>query len=78
MGLFRMLFSKYRHLVYTAFGNEQYFKVVGKLKQGGVQYRTDIKRNPNTYQTIGHNDNAQYDIYVKEEDKHKAQEAIHK
>lgn len=78
MGLFRLLFSKYKHLVYTAFGNEKYFKVAGKLKESGVAYQTNIKRNPNTYQTIGHNDNAQYDIYVKEIDKHRAQQAIHK
>ncbi|MFZ3579731.1 hypothetical protein [Virgibacillus sp. DJP39] len=78
MGLFRMLFSKYKNLVYTAFGNEKYFKIAGKLKEDGVPYQTVIVRNPNVNQTIGHSDNTQYDIYVKEGDKHKAQHSIHK
>lgn len=45
MGLFRLIFSKYKHLVYTAFGYENYFKIAGKLKENGVPYQTDIKRN---------------------------------
>ncbi|UCZ53469.1 hypothetical protein LGQ02_01315 [Bacillus shivajii] len=64
MGLFRFLFSKYKCLVHTAFGKEKYFNVVSKLKEEGIPYQTGIKSNPNTYQNIGHNDYAQYDIYV--------------
>ena len=48
MGLFRMLFSKYKCLVYTAFGNENYYKVVNNLKEYGVSYETVSIRNANT------------------------------
>lgn len=77
MGLFRLLFSKYRCLVYTAFEIDKYFGVVNKLKEFGVSYQTDIKRDTNTNRGIGPKDNTQYDIYVKEQDVHKAQQAIH-
>lgn len=77
MSLFRMLFSKHKHLVYTAFGHDKYFNIVSKLKAGGVSYRTEMERNPNSQTVIGNNDYTQYDIYVKEEDQHKAQHAIH-
>lgn len=78
MRFIRLLFSKYKYLLYTAFGNEAYIKIASRLKTAGIKFQTQIVRNPNTYQTIGHNDKAQYDIYVKEEDQHKAQEVIHK
>ncbi len=71
-----MFFTKYKCLLCSAFGNEKYFKITNKLKEHGVKYQTDIIRNPNTYPPIDHNDRAHYDIYVKEEDKHKAQQAI--
>ncbi|UOQ46844.1 hypothetical protein MUN88_12135 [Gracilibacillus caseinilyticus] len=78
MRLFRKFFSKYKHLAYTAFENEKYLEVVSKLKQDGVKFRTEIIRSLHTSEVIGHHDNAQYEIYVKESDKHKAQAAIHK
>jgi hypothetical protein len=78
MGLIRMLFSNYKCLVYTAFGNDDYYKVVGKLSGDGVSYETVSIRNPNINQYFArNNDLTQYDIYVKEEDKHKAEQAIH-
>lgn len=79
MGLFRMLFSDYKCLVYTAFGNEQYYKVINNLIKNGVSYETVTIRNPNVNQYFArNNDLTQYDFYVKEEDKHKAQQAIHR
>ncbi|MDE5413221.1 hypothetical protein [Alkalihalobacterium chitinilyticum] len=77
MRFIRLLFSKYKYLVYTAFGNKSYMKVASRLKTAGIPFQTEIIRNSNTYQAIVHNDKAYYDIYVKEEDKHKAQEVIH-
>ncbi|MGB5946349.1 hypothetical protein [Paenisporosarcina sp.] len=76
MGLFRMLFSKHKCLVYTAFGNDNYYKVVGKLSGDGVSYETVSIRSANMNQYFSNNDFTQYDIYVKEVDKHKAQQAI--
>jgi hypothetical protein len=79
MGLFRMLFSKYKCLMYTAFGNEKYYKVVNNLKEFGVSYETVSIRNSNLNGNFArNNDLSQYDIYVKEEDQNKAQLAIHR
>jgi hypothetical protein len=83
LGLFRSLFSKYKCLVNTVFGNEKYFTLVNKLKEDGVSYETVTIRNLNLNGNFGQNDSSrndstQYDIYVKEEDKHKAQQAIHR
>ena len=78
MGLFRMWFSKHKCLIYTAFGNDDYYKVVGKLSVGGVSYETVSIKSANMNQYFSNNDFTQYDIYVKEEDKHKAQQAIHR
>ena len=78
MGLFRMLFSKHKCLIYTAFGNDDYYKVAGKLSVDGVSYETVSIRNSNRNQYFSNNDLTQYDIYVKEEDKHKAELAIHR
>ena len=77
MGLFRMLFSKHKCLIYTAFGNDDYYKVVGKLSGGGVSYETVTKRSANMNQYFSNNYYSQYDVYVKEEDKDIAQQAIH-
>ncbi|MFP3392703.1 hypothetical protein [Brevibacillus sp. SIMBA_040] len=83
MSFFHALFSKYKCLIYTAFGHEKYLQIVHKLRAAGVQFRT------RTYSQQGNqfgspvfglfprNDFTQYDIYVKKDDEHKAQMAIH-
>jgi len=77
MSLFS-LFSKFKVLVYTAFGSESYFRAISKLQSHGVRYRTEtFNNNYNSSQFQGRVDNTQYDIYVKPEDEHKAQQAIH-
>jgi len=77
MSLFS-LFSKYKVLVYTSFGSENYFRVISKLQSHGVKYRTETFNNTyNSSQLQGRVDNIQYDIYVKPEDEHTAQQAIH-
>ncbi|EEG76711.1 hypothetical protein [Dethiobacter alkaliphilus] len=81
MGLFRLLFSKYKCHVYTAFGNDDYFRVVDKLKGHGVSYQTDVKRDLRAHHArgnFGHVDTSQYDFYVREEDEEKAMQAIHR
>ncbi|ANU17853.1 hypothetical protein BBI11_12775 [Planococcus maritimus] len=83
MGLFRILFSKYKYLVHTTFGSKNYYEAVYKLKENGISYETVIKRSQNAISNLNNSnlnqsENAQYEIYVKEEDNHKAQHAIHK
>ncbi|GED69334.1 hypothetical protein BRE01_30360 [Brevibacillus reuszeri] len=83
MSFFHALFSKYKCLIYTAFGHEKYLQIVHKLRAAGVQFRTRTysqESNQLGSQTFGffpRNDFTQYDIYVKKEDEHKALMAIH-
>ncbi len=71
------LFSNKKSLIYSAFGQKDYFRVVDRLRNSGVKYRVRTIRDMSSRQI--HKDNfTQYDIYVKEEDVGKAQEAIHK
>lgn len=77
MSLFS-LFSKYKCLVYTSFGGEDYFRVINKLQSHGVKYRTQIfNNNYNSSEFFGRTDNTQYDIYVRPEDEQEAHQAIH-
>jgi hypothetical protein len=76
INLLTSLFSKYKCLIYTSFGSEDYFRVVNKLTSHGVQFRTRTF-NYHSSQHFGRVDHTQYDIYVRPEDEHKAQQAIH-
>lgn len=86
MGLIRFLFFEKKHLVYTAFGQDMYFKATSKLSQHGVQYDVARKMTANLFSpSAGAHipltrkseiDNAQYDFYVKKEDQHRAQQAL--
>ena len=86
MGLIRFLFFEKKHLAYSAFGQDQYFKACNKLSQHGVQYDVARKINANLFSTSGDGQiadvrnatvgTAQYDFYVKKEDQHLAQLAL--
>lgn len=88
MGLIRYLFFQKKHLAYTAFGQDMYYKACAKLSQGDVQYDAVRKATTGlfdtsrtTYIPSSRNqeiDNAQYDFYVRKEDRHKAQQELHK
>lgn len=72
------LFSPFKCHIYTAFGNEAYFQAVGKLRSHGVPFRA--RSHPDTHasnQYFPRTELVQFDIYVKLEDEHRAQAAIH-
>lgn len=87
MGLIRWLFFKRKHLVYTAFGDDMYYKAVGRFSSHGIAYDTVLRVNANVYGTEGHigtpqmrnaqANTAQYDFYTAKEDEHRAQQALH-
>lgn len=54
-------------LIYTAYGYEDYYKIISKLKSNGVKYKTKLPMN---LRSIRFKDNTQYDIYVKKEMEH--------
>jgi hypothetical protein len=66
----KMYLNRKWKLFYTAFGQENYFKVVSELKANGVNYKVEIPSRLNLYRSF--NDNTQYDIYVKKDEVHRA------
>jgi hypothetical protein len=73
------LLSSKKKLVYTTFSQKDYYKVASNLKSSSVKYRVDTIANTSsspggTYNDLG----TEYKFYVKKEDEHKAQQAIHK
>ncbi len=82
MGIFRSLFSKYKYLIYTAFGSRNYSEAAYKLKQHEIPFETVIIRNQNAggnfSNHLSNTELTQYDIYVRKEDQQNAQSVIHK
>lgn len=92
MGLIRFLFMEKKCLAHSVFGNQQYYDAASKLSAGGVPY--DVVRKSNVsimdmaFGDTGRNvmpfvrnaeiDTTQYDFYVKKEDLHLAQHALHR
>ncbi|TQK62626.1 hypothetical protein FB479_105410 [Brevibacillus sp. AG162] len=83
MDFFLTLFSKYKCLIHTAFGHEEYIRVAYKLNAHGIHFRT--RSHSHTLRHLGGDmgmmpraeDRTQYDIYVAREDEHQAHVAIH-
>lgn len=86
MGLIRYLFFEKKHLAYTAFGQDMYYKACAKFSQHDVQYDAVRKMTGSLFDTSRQThipssrnneiDNAQYDFYVRKEDQHRAQQAL--
>ncbi|HEU5140810.1 MAG TPA: hypothetical protein VFT51_12595 [Bacillales bacterium] len=75
VNLIEWLFSSKKTLIYMTFMMKDYYKVTGKLKAEGVKYRvaTFSQHTPGDWG----DQNNEYKIYIKKEDKHRAQAAIH-
>ena len=69
---FRTVINSKWRLIYTAFGNDQYFTVIAKLQSAGIKYKVVMPFSGMDTRNIRVLDNTQYDIYVKKEDEHKA------
>jgi hypothetical protein len=83
MDFFLTLFSKYKCLIHTAFGHEEYIRVVNKLSAHGIRFRTRIQSH--AVRHLGgdmemlppEQDHKQYDIYVAKEEEQQAHLTIH-
>ena len=75
--LFRALFPK-KVLIYSAIGPSDNSKVVGRLIDHGVKYYTKIEMTAARHRELNQDLNKIYDIYVLEEEKNKAVEALNK
>ncbi|GAA1369436.1 hypothetical protein ABWK46_07820 [Peribacillus frigoritolerans] len=69
---------KYWTCIYTAFGNENYYKAVAKLEREGIPFKTKTPMNLGTENFQNRHETTQYDVFVKKEQEHIAQRAINK
>lgn len=76
ISIFQILVNRNWKCIYTAYGYQEYFKIIGQLKQKGVSYKTKIPINLRVGRFYD-NINTQYDIYVKKELEYKAVEALY-
>lgn len=84
MGWLKNIFNLFKSdytLIYTAIGDEDCMKIVGKLNDDRIPYKTksggiyaDIKRRDSSFGAKL----SQYDIYVKKDFEYKARMAIEK
>ena len=74
----KLISYKYWTCIYTAFGNENYFKVVAKLEREGIQFKTKTPMNLGTDNFHNRHETTQYDVFVKKEQEPIAQRAINK
>lgn len=73
----KIISYKYWTCIYTAFGNDNYFKVIAKLENEGIQFKTKTPMNLGSTDFQNRNKTTQYDVFVKKEDEQAAQRAIH-
>jgi len=74
----KIISYKYWTCIYTAFGNESYFKVIAKLEREGIQFKTKTPMNLGSENFQNRHETSQYDIFVKKEQKQIAQRALNK
>ncbi|MFE4704543.1 hypothetical protein [Peribacillus simplex] len=74
----KLISYKYWTCIYTAFGNENYFKVVAKLEREGIRFKTKTPMNLGSENFQNRHENTQYDVFVKKEQEHIAQMALNK
>jgi protein associated with RNAse G/E len=76
--LTKMILNRNWKLISTTFGNEEYFRIIAKLKTEGIRYKTDSPNRFSTHRTERFKGITQYDIYVKKEEERKAIRALQK
>lgn len=74
----KIISYKYWTCIYTAFGNDNYFKVIAKLENEGIQFKTKTPMNLGSQDFQNRNETTQYDVFVKKEHEQIAQRAVHK
>ncbi|MDN3018962.1 hypothetical protein PH210_22580 [Paenibacillus sp. BSR1-1] len=75
--IIRTFLNRNWKLIYTAFGNEEYFRITAKLKSEEIKYKTVTPYSFDN-RTNRFKDNTQYDIYVKKDEEHLAVKSLQK
>ena len=63
-------------LIYSTYGYDEYFQVIGKLKSAGIKYK--LADPAVDFRVDRFKDHTQYQIYVKKEEEHEAVKVLHK
>lgn len=74
--LIRTLSNRNWQLIYSAYGNEEYFTIIAKLRAQGIKYKIKSPFRGFDNRIDRFKDYTQYDIYVKKDEEHKAVKAI--
>ncbi|MGE7765072.1 hypothetical protein [Peribacillus sp. NPDC096540] len=74
----KLISYKYWTCIYTAFGDDNYFKVIAKLENEGIQFKTKTPMNLGSKDFQSRHKTTQYDVFVKKEHEQIAQRALHK
>lgn len=74
----KLISYKYWTCIYTAFGTDNYFKVVAKLESEGIQFKTKTPMNLGSESFQNRHETTQYDVFVKKEQEHIGQRALNK
>ncbi|KKI88915.1 hypothetical protein WQ54_28760 [Bacillus sp. SA1-12] len=64
--------------IYSTHGNEEYFKIVAKLKEEGITYKVETSFRGFNSRNERFKDDSQYNIFVKKDEEHKAVRVLHK
>ncbi|MED4204921.1 hypothetical protein [Neobacillus mesonae] len=65
-------------LIYSTFGNEEYFRIIAILKSAGIKFKIETPSRGIDTRTSRFKDNTQYNFYVKKEEEHLAVKVLHK
>ncbi|CAH0125129.1 hypothetical protein SRABI96_00046 [Peribacillus sp. Bi96] len=74
----KLISYKYWTCIYTAFGHDNYFKVIAKLESEGIHFKTKTPMNLGSEHIQNRHETAQYDVFVKKEHEQIALRALHK
>lgn len=75
--LINYLYYKNWTSIYIALNDESYFRVINKLRQAGIRYKTKNSFNQTNTPMFGGNRQRHYEIYVQDKDVNRAYEQLH-
>ena len=76
--LIKYFINKNWILVYTVFGNEDYYKMMSLLKEAGITYKVVKPDRVINSRVERFNDQTKYQIYVKKGEEYQAEFVLHK
>lgn len=78
ISIIRTLYYRNWKLIYSAYGSEEYFRIIAKLKTEGIKFRISSPYRGFDTRIDRFKDNTQYEIYVKKDQEHLAVKALYK